>query len=252
MGLADVARRLLGEAVGAADDILFPWSCQVCGDAARDRPFCHGCARGLRESMGRACPRCALPVGPYAANDGACGACRGHSLGFDRALAVGAYREPIRSLCLKLKHSSGAWLAHWLGQLLAEARAAEFGGLAAESPVIVPIPLHWTRRLARGYNQAEALALGLSRALGWPMRRSLRRGRGSPRLAGLSRTGRAAIMKGAFRVGRRAGISGRTVILVDDVLTTGATCGAAARALKDAGASRVVVAVIGRTEPGRY
>lgn len=252
--LLRTARRALGSAIGAADDIIFPWSCQSCGGDSGPRPVCAGCAPALAEGLEDPCPRCALPAGPYGANDGSCGWCRGRPLGFDGAVALGSYEGPLRDLCLMLKHDSHAWLAHWLALLLAEARAGEFRRLLAEGPaMVVPVPLHWSRRLARGYNQSEALARGLARALGLPMREPIRRGLPSPKLAGLSRTERSAIMKGAFRARRRAAraASGRTIILVDDVLTTGATCGAAARALKGAGASRVVVAAIGRTKPGR-
>ena len=113
------------------------------------------------------------------------------------------------------------------------------------APWVVPVPLHWRRRFARGYNQAEALARGVARSLALPnSARPLRRVSATPTLARAGRSERAELMKGAFRARPRGGLKGRTVLLVDDILTTGATCGAAARALKRAGASRVVVLVV--------
>jgi ComF family protein len=112
---------------------------------------------------------------------------------------------------------------------------------------IVPVPLHWWRHWRRGFNQAEALARALARRLDLPVRRPLRRIKATEKLAELSPTERARALRGTFRARKGPGLAGRTVLLVDDVLTTGANCGAAARALKQAGAARVVVAVIART-----
>jgi ComF family protein len=118
----------------------------------------------------------------------------------------------------------------------------------AEGACIVPVPLHWRRHWSRGYNQAEGLAEGLARRLHRPVRRVLRRVRSTPALATLSRTERAKLLRHAFRARSAAWLKGRPVLLVDDILTTGATCGAAARALKRAGATRVVAVVIARAE----
>jgi len=178
---------------------------------------------------------------------GGCAACRGQSLGFDAALAFGSYDGALRALCLQLKHEESAWLAPWLTDLLVEAKRDAIAQLPPDAWV-VPIPLHWFREWRRGYNQSEALARGLARHLHLPVRKLLRRAQATHRLAAMSPTERREVMRGAFRVRHRTRLIGRTVLLVDDVLTTGATCGAAARALKQAGAARVVAIVIGRTE----
>jgi ComF family protein len=149
---------------------------------------------------------------------------------------------------LLLKHEQNAWLARWLIDLLVEARP-EVAGLPRDA-CVVPVPLHWWRRWRRGYNQADELARRLAKRLRLPRRGLLRRVMATDPLASLGRVERAQVMRNAFRVRPRWGpaLAGRTVVLVDDILTTGATCGAAARALKKAGAAQVTVVVIGRAE----
>jgi ComF family protein len=237
-----------GDGLGA---LVFPWSCAICGVRNTHGPFCPTCRGEMVEqaAAGAAstCPRCALAVGPFADLEKGCAECRGKPLGFDAAIALGRYQGPLRDLCLRLKHERNAWLAPWLCKLLVAARRDALEPLASEA-CLVPVPLHWWRRWRRGYNQAEALARGLERLLGRPVRRHLRRERATDRLALMSPTERSAAMRGAFVAKRRIRRGEETVLLVDDVLTTGATCGEAARALKRAGARRVVVVVIARAE----
>jgi len=189
-----------------------------------------------------------MPLGPWGNQEGGCWECRGRPLGFDAAIALGPYEGTTRDLCLRLKHERDAWLAPWLVDVLIEAR-----GQLREMPKdtwVVPIPLHWRRRWKRGYNQADALAGGVAHRLSLRRVHPLRRTLATPKLAQAGRSERARLMHDAFQVRRRAvrGLEGRTVLLVDDILTTGATSGAAARALKRAGAKRVVVVVIARAE----
>jgi ComF family protein len=150
-------------------------------------------------------------------------------------------------LCLRLKHEQNAWLAPWLGRLLVESRRDTLDRFASDA-WIVPVPLHRWRYAERGYNQAEALAHGIARQLGLSVHRPLRRISSTPKLAELGPTRRHELMSGAFRARRAPRLKGRTVLVVDDVMTTGATCGDAARELKRAGAARVVAVVIARAE----
>ncbi len=242
------AWRTTGDALG---DMIFPWRCVLCNASypGLRSPFCAPCRSDLLALAVRnqksSCPRCALPVGPYADLDGGCSKCRGRSLGFDAALTLGHHEEPWRGFCLRLKRERGAWIAPWLGELFVEARQAEMALLPADA-WIVPIPQHWLRRLKKGYNQAEALAWGLALPLHRDVRRAIRRVKSTHHLVGLDPKARAEALRGAFDARRGSRLKGKTVLLVDDVLTTGATLGAAARALKRAGASRVVVAVLSR------
>ncbi|MFO0959516.1 MAG: ComF family protein [Isosphaeraceae bacterium] len=243
-----VIRSLPGGFRGLLDE-LFPWSCSLCG-VESDGPFCEACRASIIDESHRSCPRCALPIGPFeeAALPKGCRQCEGRRLGFDAALALGPYDGPIRELCLRIKHQADAWLAARLGGLWAQSRGHRLPIGDDENLLVVPVPLHWWRHYSRGYDQAEALASALGKALGVPSCGALKRVRKTPKLAGLSRTDRGRLMRGAFRVGWRGRrqVAGRTILLVDDILTTGATCGAAARALKRAGARRVIAAVIAR------
>ncbi len=138
-----------------------------------------------------------------------------------------------------------------MADTLYEARAEALRTVGASA--LVPIPLHWTRRWKRGYNQAEELANHLAVRLGLPSLRILRRVKATAVLARKGRIERQKLLRGAFEAstGRICrSLKGKTVLLVDDILTTGATCGAAARILKQAGIGRVVVAVIGRAGDG--
>src|SRR5271166_3803791 len=248
--------RILGpgmaSCIWAMDDLVFPWTCLLCGTegSSLHGPFCTSCRGRLLNAAAMAgasaCPRCALPAGPHADLRRGCAECRGRSLGFDAALALGPYAESIRDLCLRLKHERDAWLAPWLGSLLADARQSELAQVPRDA-WIVPVPLHRWRQLQRGYNQAEALAKGLSRSLGLRVHQPLRRINATDRLSHKTASDRVEVMRHAFRTRLEPGLNGRTILLVDDILTTGATCGAAARALKQAGAKQVIVAVLART-----
>jgi ComF family protein len=241
-----------GALARAIDDLLFPWSCAACGAEGSGGALCPTCRAALLDWSAKAsasvCPRCALPAGPYADLRRGCGDCRGRSLGFEAAVALGPYDGTLRELCLRMKRDRDAWLAPWLCDLWVESRGAAIARLELPPDAwVVPVPLHWRRHWERGYNQAEALARGLARRLDRPVRHPLRRVVYSGKLATMSATDRAKALGDAFRARKGGALEGRTILLVDDVLTTGATCGAAARALKKAGAARVIVAVMART-----
>jgi ComF family protein len=119
--------------------------------------------------------------------------------------------------------------------------------MALNLDAVVPVPLHWVRRWQRGYNQSSAIAYGLASRLRLPFRPGwLRRTRNTPSQTKQTASGRRDNVRGAFAVPRRVRLDGQTVLLVDDVMTTGATASEAARALRKAGAGRVAVAVLGR------
>jgi ComF family protein len=114
--------------------------------------------------------------------------------------------------------------------------------------LIVPMPMHWRRRLSRGFNQAESLATVLSRRTGIPVGNVIKRRKATPPQAGMTSAQRRTNMVGAFRVPKKDVVQGRHVLLIDDVLTTGATAGACAAALKRAGSARVTVLTLARVD----
>jgi ComF family protein len=148
---------------------------------------------------------------------------------------------------LRLKHSSGEPQAEKLASLWADHAAARFRAQAAD--MIVPVPLHWWRYWQRGYNQSQALALVLAEQLKLPCRpRWLRRIRHTPHQVGQTPAARRANVRGVFAARPRKELKNKTVLLVDDVLTTGTTASEAAKALRTAGAARVVVAVLASSQ----
>ncbi len=228
-------------------DLIVPMACPLCEAETVKHPICTSCRDQIVTSCPR-CSRCGMPAGPWANLDGGCSECRERSIGFDAAITVGNYSGEMKQLCLKLKNHANAWLVRWLADLVVETRRSELE-IALQNdpkPIVIAIPLHWRRRFDRGYNQAEAIARRLARRLKLPVVHNLRRIKNTEPLAEKSRTERLEVMHDAFTVRRPEQVKGRTIVLVDDILTSGATCGSAARALKKAGAKRVVVVVLGR------
>ncbi len=191
------------------------------------------------------CDGCGLPF-PFFQGEGVrCPACVARPRAFARARAACLYDEHSRELILKLKHADrpeiGALFARWLS------RAAS--PLLPEVDVIAPVPLHPSRLFARRYNQAAEIARPLCRLASKPyLPDALVRRRATTSQGGKSGRGRRVNVKGAFDVPPRRArrVQGRRVLLVDDVLTTGATAEACARALLAAGAVAVHLAVVAR------
>ncbi len=236
------------ELVRAALGWAFPAGCLVCDAPEGADPLRHGlcpaCFDAITTDAHASCPLCAQTVGPHANTADGCSECRSQSFAFDRAFRLGEYDGPLRDAVLRLKHWNGEGLADLLGRAFAECSGSDLR--AAGFDVVAPIPLHWGRRLSRGYNQSEAVARELAAGIGVPFARVLRRVRYTPQQLQPSREARRANVKGAFLVRTGASVAGNAVLLVDDVMTTGSTLHEAARVLKTAGAARVAVAVLAR------
>jgi len=241
----------------AALDLLFPAVCPVCrarSDDPAHRPFCRGCWAALPLLSGPACRVCGrrfvgLPAGF------ACDACRRTPPPFDFARAVAAYQDGMREAIHALKYAGRRAVAPPLAGLLADAgpRLVATSGEAIDAVVdaIVPVPLHPARLAERGFNQAELLAAPCAQRWARPLlTRALVRTRATRPQTDLDAAGRRQNVAGAFAVARPAEVAGRRLLLVDDVLTTGATAWAAARALRHSGAAAVGVLVLARvTDP---
>lgn len=229
--------------------LLYPGVCAVCNQSltADQNHFCESCRRALLADPHLSCPRCASTVGPFTHLDTACSHCRDSSFHFEQAVRLGPYEGLLREVILHLKHAAGEGLAEVVGALWADQVGPRLSNLKPN--VVIPVPLHWLRRWTRGYNQSEILALCLATRLGLPCRpRWLRRIRATPQQTQQTPAGRRENVRGAFRARAGHHLRGQTVLLVDDVLTTGSTCSEAARALRDGGAARVVVAVLAHSQ----
>jgi len=242
MAVAADAARLVVEPLLAA---VFPSRCPACAGLVERPlagPLCDRCWRGLPRHHGASC-RCGVPLpGPRAA---ACGRCRRGLTPFDAGASLGPYDGALRSLIHELKYRGRLRVADRLAEVL----LTQPNVLALLTPdaVLVPVPLHPRRRRERGFNQAERLARQLAARTGHRVvETALVRRRDTPSQAGLSATNRRRNVMGAFVVRRRGRIAGRPVVLVDDVMTTGATVRACAEALRAAGAIQVRVLTLAR------
>ncbi|WP_211233999.1 ComF family protein [Chitinilyticum litopenaei] len=219
-----------------AADRLLPCRCLLCAGSSKEA-LCPACLAALPWLDRRCCPRCALPTPA----GGLCGGCLARPPRFDACHALFAYQPPLSPLILAGKYG-GRWpLWALLGHVLAGHRPALAG-----PALLLPMPLYPGRLRERGFNQAAELARALAQQTGLPLRHDLlARVRDTGHQSRLSRKARARNLRQAFRVNGQ--LAGETVIVVDDVLTSGATLDAAARALKRAGAGLVIGWVLART-----
>jgi ComF family protein len=212
--------------------------------------LCTFCRRQLTASAHAACPRCAISVeGKPGASVEDCPICRVEGWQLSAAFRLGIYRDELREAVLRMKNPAGEPLTAAIGKLLGESRGEE---IAAWLPdIVVPVPMHWRRRMSRGANSPDLLAaavahrLGLQAANGALIRARLTRPQNE-----LPHEDRAENIRGAFRICSTWDFSDARVLLIDDVMTTGATANETARILRRGGASEVAIAVAARAEPG--
>jgi competence protein ComFC len=190
---------------------------------------------------GEYCRRCGCDVSQYAVVGGTCPQCQGLEIHFDKITRAGVYAGSLRSMVLRLKHDRTE-LRESLGQLVKS--ALESSGFADDIDTLVPVPLHWLRRLARGYNQSLLIAKQLKQQ-GVKIVTDLVRIRNTRQQAGCtSPAQRAKNVAGAFAVRRGHPFAGKNICLIDDIKTSGATLNECAKVLKEAGAAKVFAAVI--------
>lgn len=229
-------------AMRAALDLLYPPVCAACGDETETEGLCPACFRDAGFIAGPVCERCGAPCA-----GGTCDACLHAPPAWDRGRAAALYEGATRKAVLALKHGDRLDVARAAAPWLMRAGR----DLVEACDLIAPPPLHWTRLALRRFNQSGELVRALTRLAD---RREaaaldlLTRTRRTPSQEGRTRAGRIANVSGAFAVTRRwrHRVEGARVLLVDDVLTTGATLSACATALRDAGAGSVNVLVVAR------
>ncbi len=235
----------LRESLSPAVDLVYPPRCPLCGDGIEAQSgLCASCWATLRIPGEPCCAACQRPLPATLEHAAVCAPCMADPPRHDGIAAATLYNDPARALVLAFKHGRRIALAKMLARLM----VARMPGVDGDW-LIVPVPLHRWRLWRRGYNQAALLAGEIGKAKGASVRMdALVRHRATPALGGLGRTARRKALVGAIAVNRRhAGeLRGRNVLLVDDVLTSGATSSACVTQLKRAGANKVMISCFAR------
>jgi competence protein ComFC len=239
-------------ALGAVLAVLFPAPCHVCHQplvTASQVPVCADCLNSLRRLAPPLCAKCGRPFPSGAAVTAPlCHACRRGLYRFDLARSFARYDRPAERVVTLLKYNAIEPLGAWLAERLAEVVSQE--PAVAEVDYAVPVPLDKARLRQRGYNQAELIARPLAERLGLPLRpQALLRLRSRPNKLKLSRRERWETVRGAFVTQSGSRVDRARILLVDDVLTSGATLDACARALRGAGAGAVHAVTVARVAP---
>jgi len=234
-------------------DLVYPPRCPLCGKAVLEQGgLCVDCFGELETPRDPACASCQYPLkGAAAAKSEICRACRRNPPCHSGIHAATVYNDASRRLLLSFKHGGRIALADLMARLMSLRMPEPVPG---EAPLLVPVPLHRWRIWQRGYNQAAMLARELARqGKGELLVDGLVRLKATRSLGGLGREEREAMLRDAIGVSpsRMHRIEGRSVILVDDVLTSGATSNACVDALLDAGAREVAIACFARVVDGR-
>ncbi len=253
-------RTLLRRSLDGFCAVAFPAACPLCGEElsfTRGIGICNACWLSLNPWRGAICDSCGIPLASEIVGEiYLCGACRRNEHYFDRARSYGLYSGHLREAALQLKfHGRERWGGK-LGALLIHPWRQLAGSVKESAPLLAPVPLHPSRQRERGFNQADLLACGLllelrklkSAALPHFEPRCLRRVKATAPQSGLHHRARLENVRHGFSASAER-VRGRDIILVDDVMTTGATVSACARTLKQAGAAQVIVLTLARATP---
>ena len=242
--------RSLKSSLRSVLDFVFPPQCALCGavdfaSAAEHGTYCPQCVELICPAPVNRCKCCAAEIGPYSLSDDGCTHCRNRTLRFDSVVCLGMYESQLRKAILSAKWSFSAVKIKSLGRLLAVHQRAQLEALKIDR--VIPIPQHWRQRVVRHFNPAWIIAAEVATLLNVPCDAHLlykeRRTRPQKRVAVSQRFEN---QEEAFGLKDPHVIQGERLLLIDDVLTTGATCSSAARLLKKAGAKACHVAVLGR------
>lgn len=236
----DRLRDIANTAVG----LLLPPHCVGCGCGIPSGWWCDACQRILVPIRPPRCEICSQPFSGRIDHDFTCPNCHGRHFHFGCAVAAISSRGPIRTLIHSLKYHGATWAVHPL---------VEFGLLGLTDPrldpspdALVPVPLHPLRLRERGFNQSDLLARALAQPAGLPVRPYLRRISNTATQTHFDRNHRMRNLRDAFALGQNVSVTGKRLLLIDDVLTTGSTLDECARTLLQAGAASVNALTIAR------
>jgi len=238
-------RKLSSDLWAGVNYLLWPAVCVVCGQSISDtqKGLCKNCwDELLGYTAGEYCRRCGADASRYGQLDIGCPDCQGRQLHFDAIARAGVYKGTLQRLVLAFKLSGRCELDLILGFL--GDSALDGSGFREKVDVFVPVPMHWTRRLARGYNHSHILAKKLRRGSERISTELVRVRRTKRQVQMASAARRARNVAGAFAVCRGHKFAGRNICLVDDIKTTGATLNECAKVLKQAGAAGVYALVL--------
>jgi ComF family protein len=227
-----------------ASHLFWPGRCLVCAESIvpSDDRLCQTCWYDLSKAVSADyCRRCGRSVSPYGIVNGQCGHCQDAEYAFDGLIRAGEYENALRSLILAFKFREKTELSNRLGSMLKLAFESQQQDLTIE--MIAPVPLHWRRKLQRGYNQAHLLSRIIS-AKRIPVSTDLVRVRNTEQQWNLTGPQRRRNVKGAFAVRKDHAFEGKTIALIDDITTSGATLNECAKVLKEAGAGQVIAVVL--------
>jgi ComF family protein len=247
--LPDVVLRAAGRLSCGLFSVVFPDDCRVCGQPLREIsriPVCAACLNEPQPLIAEYfCVSCRAPfLNAHPLDEtGRCALCRLGLAGFDAVYSYGSYEGTLRTLIHLFKYGQIRPLARPFGDLLSRVVPRE-----QRFDCVVPMPLHWRRRWERGFNQSELLAREVARRWNVPVTNAVKRVRATASQAGLTNAKRRANVRGAFAMRHGLRLDGARVLLVDDVLTTGASAAACARVLKRAGAVHVALLAVARTD----
>ncbi len=236
----------LANLYATALDLLYPRACAHCGGVPDTTRFlCWDCLAEVEYVQPPFCAQCGDPVPGHIDHEYICGFCTRQTPAFDQARSAVRYRGPVGVSLRAIKYEAATWLLPEMATWLSACMRTHYDTLPIDAACYVP--LHPVKRRERGFNQAAWLAQALARERGWPvLRGALKRIRDVGSQTRLTATERLANVAGVFQVAQPRRVAGQRLLLIDDVMTTGATVSECARVLKSAGAASVHVLTVAR------
>ena len=246
---------ILKDTLDAVTSVLFPAPCRICGQILTNAsriPVCNDCLVSFEKIVPPLCECCGRPFASVVTSQAIkplCRLCRSKLFAFEPARSFAIYNDTLFEAILLMKYEEVTRLGHWFAERIAECVAQEMDEWSADA--VVPVPLDADRKRERGYNQAELIARPLAKRLGMRVEaRLLERIKPRPPQLLLSRSERWKSTHGAYATPNGVRVDNLRILLVDDVMTTGATLDACARALKKAGAAKMLGLTVARLVPG--